>query len=120
MVFAVITKVPPLTEGGNLAIPSVPLIEEVETMAESNGWKGKYKPVNFGLAILSARQPVFKAGEIVILDSEYGREIVYPQRKPSKWDVEVENFDTIEKAVERSNEITSSDDYVDVLTESAQ
>jgi len=107
MIFQVITKVPPLTEGGNLAIPMVPLLEEIESMSEANDWKGKYKPVELGLAMLTLRQPVFKLGEIVITNSG-DREAISPQRKASKWDVEVEEFDSIEDAVKRSQEITES------------
>lgn len=106
MIFQVVIKVPPDTEGGNLAMPHVPLIEEVEPMSEKNNWKGKYKPVQFGGAILSLRQPVFALGEIVITSSG-DREIVGGLRKASKWDVKVEEFDNIEDAVTRSQEITN-------------
>lgn len=51
------------------------------------------------LLILS-RMPVFAVGEILILDDD-GREIAGHGRKPSKWAVTCEEFDTIEEALTR-------------------
>jgi len=47
--------------------------------------------------------PVFGLGEILIIDSN-GRTIP-DGRKPGKWDVECEYFDTIEDAVKRAKEV---------------
>lgn len=48
--------------------------------------------------------PVFSLGEILILDSEYGRSIP-DGRKPSKWFVSYECFENLEDAVKRSKEV---------------
>jgi hypothetical protein len=47
--------------------------------------------------------PVFRLGEILIINS-YDRTIP-DGRKPSKWDVNCEYFDTIEDAVKRAKEV---------------
>jgi hypothetical protein len=41
----------------------------------------------------------FEKGEVVVLDDEYGREPFGEERKPSKWDLEVEHFDSLADAV---------------------
>jgi len=107
VIFQVITKVPPLEAGGNLAIPHVPWLQEIEPPNELNSWMGRYEVFNMGAAVLSFRQPVFELGEIVIT-ADGDREIVGAQRKASKWEVEVEEFDNIEGAVTRSQEITNA------------
>ncbi len=54
---------------------------------------------------LEIRMPAFVLGEVVILDKEYGREVCGRQRKPSKWFIETEMFNSLEKAVKRSQEV---------------
>lgn len=104
--FCVITKVPDPDKGesGNLASAG-PIYQQTEEPSESNNWRGKVGPpppeVGLGL-LINFRVPVFAAGEIVILDSEYGREVCGAMRMPSKWDVEVEHFTDIEKAIDRA------------------
>lgn len=49
--------------------------------------------------------PVFTLGEICILDEPNGREVSGKQRAPRKWFVEVEEFDNIEDAVKRAQEV---------------
>jgi hypothetical protein len=105
--FQVITMVPPVDEDGNLAMAFTPLIEQIEQPRESNDYKGKYRKVDFGLAFLNLRQPVFQLGEIVIVNSD-GREVICDGRKASKWFVEYEEFDNIEDAIRRSQEVTNA------------
>jgi hypothetical protein len=45
------------------------------------------------------RVPVFVEGEILILEAESGREIAGHLRKPSKWFVEYEVYDSLEEAI---------------------
>ena len=106
MVFQVITEIPEGDEiSGNLALPWIPYYQQVETESEANDYKGKYEKVNFGAAFLNLRQPVFRLGEIIIVDGD-GRELVCDQRKASKWGVGWETFGSIEDAVYRSREVT--------------
>jgi len=53
----------------------------------------------------SVRMPVFEIGEVLIVN-DYGREIVGHGRKADKWDVDYEEFDTIEEAVVRAREVS--------------
>jgi len=48
--------------------------------------------------------PVFYLGEILILDENY-REIGGCERKPNKWMIEYEIFDSLEKAIDKSLQI---------------
>jgi hypothetical protein len=57
-----------------------------------------------GGLVMNLREPVFRVGEILILDSN-DRDAL--GRKPSKWDVDLEDFDTIEAAHKRSREVTA-------------
>lgn len=41
---------------------------------------------------LELRKQVFHPGELFLIDGEYGREVGYPQRKPSKWDIGYRTF----------------------------
>lgn len=101
--FCVITKVPDPQkgEGGNMACPMGELCRAVP------GDVMKVEPIS-PLITLELRSPVFTAGEVLILDSECGREVCGLERKPSKWDVEVEHFTDIGKAVERARAIPSA------------
>ena len=55
--------------------------------------------------IITCSVPVFKLGEILILDSKYGRTIP-DGRKPSKWDVTYECFRSLKRAISRAKEVT--------------
>ena len=92
MRICVVTRVPdPETDDGNLAAAIVyRLPSEVRV------------PV-----LLRGRVPVFHLGEILILD-ESGREVGGLGRKPSKWDVALQYFPTIEEAVEKSRAVSGS------------
>ena len=48
--------------------------------------------------------PVFRLGEIMVMDSEHGRTIP-DGRKPSKWFVSYETFEDIELAIKRAKEV---------------
>lgn len=104
--FGVITRVADPATSGNLAaeldlyVETVPcnktnnFVAEIRTLADVMGaW-----------FLLALRKPVFSIGEILILDGN-GREIGYPGRKPSKWDVECEEFDTLADAANRAREV---------------
>ena len=89
--FIVITKTPETTDPmqGNMASAFV--------------YDKKGQPVME--ALTNYQMEVFDQGEIVIADAMTGREIGGAQRKPSKWHVETEQFDTVEEAVKRSQEV---------------
>ncbi len=93
IVYAVITKIPEEKNGvlssGNLYHPILYTT------------KGK-------IARLHMRAEVFEVSEILILDNETGREVSGQGRKPSKWDVEVEEFSKIEDAIKRAREVATS------------
>lgn len=92
----VVTKVSGNEGGGNLALPT-DLYYEVEQPDDRNRWLGRYESAirPLGAAWLALRAPVFRLGEILVLDEndrdQFGR-------KPSKWDVEVEAAETIDEA----------------------
>lgn len=102
MKFGVITKVPPIENGGNLAT-AIDILVETGKPHESNDYLGTYERVGFP-AVLSLRRPVFNVGEVLLLDDN-GREIPYPGRKPSKWSVTCEEFDTVERALKRATAV---------------
>lgn len=102
MVYGVITRVADPATGGNLA-SAMDLYQQVEEGSEENGWLGRYERVNI-MAAMHLRTPVFEVGEILILN-ESGREYGFPGRKPSKWDVDCEEFTDFQEAVKRSEEV---------------
>jgi hypothetical protein len=53
--------------------------------------------------IVFCQTPVFKLGEIIIMDSN--DRTIPDGRKPSKWDVEYEYFKDIESAIKRAKEV---------------
>jgi hypothetical protein len=67
----------------------------------------QYERVN-PLIALSLSTPVFQLGEILIFKDDGEREVVYPERKPGKWSVTLERFDTVEAAVARSQQVTTT------------
>jgi hypothetical protein len=100
----VITKVSEPETGGNLATALVDLWVRVEDGNEANGWLGKFIPgiKALGSAALDLYTPVFRVGEVLELDEndrdQFGR-------KPDKWDVSYETFDTAEEAFRRAKEV---------------
>lgn len=128
--YAVITGVAAPETGGNMAMAS-DLMDGLcyvrEPADDSNGYNATLArvdvdrlleaigPVTFrngsGRATTARllrpwdlQQPVFHVGEILILD-ESGREVGYPGRKPSKWVVDVADYDNLAEAVQRSREV---------------
>lgn len=99
--FYVITKVPNILEQGNMAN---------DFMYEGQDSDGD-KIICIGMTNKSIKPigdcfvSVFEEGEIVICNTADGREVCYPGRKPSKWDVEYEVFDNLNGAVKRAQEL---------------
>lgn len=54
------------------------------------------------------KMPCFHLGEMLVLDSETGREMTGLQRKPAKWFIGYEIYEHFEDAVRRSMEIAKS------------
>ena len=63
-----------------------------------------YDEKNLATLVFHLRIPVFHVGEILILSPD-GREPGYSGRKPSKWDVTVEEFSALDAAVARAREV---------------
>jgi hypothetical protein len=105
MKYGVITEVPPLKDSGNLAVSLGEICIQTEQPSEDNGYAGRYEDVGFP-ASLAIQKRVFNVGEVLILDDS-GREIPYPGRKPAKWSVTCEEFDNIERAVARAQQVMS-------------
>jgi hypothetical protein len=125
-VFAVITKVP-TTLRGNLACGEIYIYPQGEKCLVGSNIivdppttiKG-YDKMFAGAVVrehsdnhtvnLKKRQllfcsvSVFKLGEILILESKWGRTIP-DGRKPSKWDVDYECFRSLKKAIARAKEV---------------
>ena len=49
----------------------------------------------------------FELGEVLVVDGEYGREPFGEGRKPAKWDVDDEYFETLAEALARRDEVLS-------------
>lgn len=86
---AVVTEVPDIKSGedGNACAPLVHGLDPAVMMH----------------VMTQGRVEVFSLGEILILDAN-GRDIG-TTRKPSKWFIETEEFDTLDAAVERALEV---------------
>jgi hypothetical protein len=109
----VVTRAP--MDSGNMAM-NLDTYIQTEQASESNDWKGKIERFsewimhsmdrNAAIGImLSLRQPVFHVGEILFLDS-IGRSVIGTDRKPDKWDVDVQTVDTLEEAIALSRSLT--------------
>ena len=96
--------------GSNLIVDPVCTIDGYDTMfaeamlAKSATLKGKPHIDLTKRQIVFCNVPVFKLGEILIMDHEYGRTIP-DGRKPSKWDVQYECFDNIDDAITKAKEV---------------
>jgi hypothetical protein len=106
--FCVITKIPPHHERGNMSDTALvrdhtekeegfPTYREIGPEEDMGDMKAN--------DLIWAKLPVFDLGEILILDSPYGREVCGRGRKPSKWFVEFEHFTKLEYAVKRSQSL---------------
>jgi hypothetical protein len=106
MTIAVITKVCDNRSGGNLAMGDVYM--------DPQATGGDYDDPRLPLAevmgnpmlALYVQTPVFRTGEILILD---GNDRDQFGRKPSKWDVTCETFATIEEAIVAAREAVASE-----------
>ena len=101
MKIAVVTRVGPAEEGGNLAV-AMDLWQEDSPPSRYDPI-GSWKPVDV-MVMLALRTRVFIPGEILILD-DGGRELGARGRAPGKWDVSIEYCDTLEAAVARAAEV---------------
>jgi hypothetical protein len=119
--FSLVTWVPDPQKGesGNL-YTATSLYVEMEEASSENGWNPKvawylehpiwkkyYQELNQELDSLPMLMtPNFDVGEILILDSndrdQFGR-------KPSKWEVTVEDFNTIEELLVRLEKLKEAD-----------
>jgi hypothetical protein len=109
--FAVITKVPKPKDGNVYDAVMVKdwdefNKEEVYRMAVEEDFDNADEK---GIDHINAHIPVFALGEVLILDSPYGREIAGMRRKPSKWFVEVEEFSHLDDAIEKAQEVLKED-----------
>lgn len=130
--YAVITAVADPASGGNMAtfLPTG-LWWVSEPATEANDYTETLRPFDFDAALQAAgpvvfsdgegrstgarplrmwdiRTPVFAVGELLVLN-ESGREVGANGRKPSKWFVEVEEFDNIDDAVRRAREVMEAE-----------
>ena len=94
--YAVVTEIPPPEKGGNMATA---LGQLYLTTDEHRSYE------NLGMQAMNFAIPVFTLAEILILDDEYGRELVGKGRKPSKWDVSIETFQVLEEAIACAEEV---------------
>lgn len=103
--YLVITAIPPEGEFGNLAM-AMPLF--FDPQAEGRPFDSPHKPAEdvLGPTAIFLRQPVFCLGEILITRDGV-RECSGRGRKPSKWLVEYERFDSVDDAINRSNEVSA-------------
>lgn len=105
--FAVVTRVAEPETGGNLraALGDVWL----DPLAKGGQHDDVRQPLGKALGQpmldLFVQVPVFRVGELLLID---GNDRDQFGRKPSKWDVDVEEFDNIDAAVERVREVASS------------
>ncbi len=119
--YAVITGVADPATGGNMATDTslFDLWYVSEQASDDNNWTETLAKANpEGVTIvddhgtpvswLHLRRPVFHVGELLILN-ESGREVTYPGRKPSKWFVDVAEYDDLDAALARANEIRDAE-----------
>lgn len=106
MIYAVVTKI----DTQDVAT-AMDLVVRTAQGTQETDYRDTYVPAFQALgfdATLALHIPVWTLGEIVVLAYSGGREVNGAQRKPSKWFVEVEEFDTIEAAVNRAIEVSGA------------
>jgi len=104
--YGVITNVPDLDGDGmfgNVSLPMNPFYYVTKMGDKSTDYVDVIKKMT-GIEMLMLRIPVFILSEILILDLT-GREVAGYGRKPDKWSVTCEEFDTIEEALARAKEV---------------
>lgn len=107
MKLAVITRVadPAKGEYGNFAWADDVYVENGRA-SEATGWLAPVAPAvnRLGIAALELRTPVFRVGELLVLNAndrdQFGR-------KPDKWDVDLEEFDDPQEAMRKALELTA-------------
>ena len=95
--FGVITKIPPESDDGNKYDH---IIEPEDIRVDL--WPTKFMQIPDQQ--FSVRLQNFELGEILVLN-DYGREISGRERKPGKWFVVCEEFDSIDKAIKRAEQV---------------
>ena len=104
--FAVITKVPKPGEGNE---GHVVLVKDWDKDNEEQIYRfSTIEDFDNPNDYIEAKIPVFNLGEVLILNDS-GREVAGMQRKPSKWSVEVEEFDNLDDAVKKAQEVLKED-----------
>ena len=96
--FAVITKVPKVREGNEYDQILVEGYDKDNEEVIYHYPKENKRYSMFDTKFVNAKLPVFHLGEILILDHT-GREVAGMCRKPSKWSVEVEEFNDLQEAI---------------------
>ena len=104
--FCVITGVPTLPDDRNCADSFIYVKTDTKDSDEPQYFLECYHDVDDAQMEISVecKVPVFQVGEVLILN-DYGREIPYPGRKPSKWYVDYEMYDDLDAALERSRDV---------------
>lgn len=97
--FIVITEAKP-DDRGNLAMAGPLFIEDAEAQTVTPFFDLLPRPEYLGL-FLALRAPVFEQGEILVVDDD-GREVGGAGRKPSKWGITYNHFNTVEEAIAAS------------------
>lgn len=100
-----ITGVPKLPDTGNCCDDFIMegTYKEYDGEEKKAYFVGTFAPDELELAGECKRE-VFQVGEVLILN-DYGREIPYPGRKPSKWFVDYELYDDLDVALERARDV---------------
>lgn len=98
LTYAVITKINSIK--GNLYNPTIYKSDGTEWMEVM---RMSFKEDNCSTGPLVE---AFVVGEICVLN-EHGREVNGMQRKPGKWNIEVEEFSTFDAALKRAIEVTA-------------
>lgn len=105
--YGVITRVAEPKSGGNLAFGE----SWLDPQAKGGSFEDGYEPLASALGnpklALYIRTPVFRVGELLILNENDRDQFT---RKPGKWDVTCEEFESIEDACKRVLEVTKQDD----------
>ena len=94
MTYGVITKIE--ADGNTCDDLAIPDSEGVLRLIETGNEVGQ--PTHI-------RMPVFHIGEILFLNDS-GREVIGRGRKPCKWAVTCEEFETVEEAIKKAMEVT--------------
>lgn len=104
----VVVRVADPASGGNLALSNDVYLDP-QALGARNAFDVPHQTLVKALGLppmtaLYLRCPVFTVGELLVLDDN---ERDTMGRKPSKWDVGVEWFDSLDDAVRRAREVAS-------------